>query len=242
MTDTTVIDLRERGDQPARMYAYHQIKDLPQGQAMDLLSDEEPALMMRMVAVQLRNRLHWDVVEAGPPLWRVRIHHREDRHDASLMELLSYDHERLDRLFANALHKINANDVAGAAEDFRAFGIGLRRHVHAENDLLAPSFQGPRDPQGNDPTSMMLREHDQILEEVMMLEGYFEDGLPEAGEVAPFFAMLSGTLAKHEAREEQNLFPSWDVALRRADAEGAQEALIQRVQAILDGEEDDQLA
>lgn len=238
MAEHATIDLRERGDQPARIAAYHQVRHLSPGDYMDLLVDEEPALMMEMVSVQLRNRVHWEVVESGPPLWRVRAYHRSDRHDASLMELLSWDHERIDRLFASALHKVNRNEVASAATDLVDFGLSLRRHVYAENLILAPAFHVERDPAGNDPTSVMIREHDQILEETAMIESFFEDDRPEAGEVAPFLGMLSGGLAKHEGREEQNLFPLWDMALRRAEDHGIQRELIDRVQGILAGDED----
>lgn len=233
-----VVDLRERGEQPARLAAYHSIRTLPEGSFMELLVDEEPTLMMQMVAVQLRNRLHWEVAEAGPPLWRVRVYHRADRHDASLMELLSHDHERLDRLFASALHGVNRDEIRDPARDLEAFGLGLRRHVYAENLILVPAFVTRRDPNGTDPTSMMLEEHDRLLGEVAMLETFFIDDLPTPGEVAPFFAMLSGGLAKHEAREEQNLFPMWDHALRQAEEAGAQRELIERVQGILAGDED----
>ena len=241
MEVSRVVDLRERGDQPARIAAYHQIRTLSEGAAMEVLVDEEPTLMMQMVSVQLRNRLHWEVVESGPPLWRVRVYHRSDRHDTSLMELLSHDHERLDRLFADALHRVNRDEVAEAARDLADFGEGLRRHVYAENLILAPSFVTRTDPAGQDPTSVMLREHDQILGEVALIEDCFRDGLPNSAEVAPFFAMLSGGLAKHEGREEQNLFPLWDLALRQAADSGAQRQLIERVQAILAGEEDERV-
>jgi hypothetical protein len=56
--------------------------------------------------------------------------------------------------------------------------------------------------------------------------------VPEAWEVEPFVAILSGTLAKHEHREEANLFPIWEGRLAQRPA-AEREALRQRVSAAL---------
>lgn len=238
MVDTVHIDLRERGALPAHTYAFYQLRELRPGQAAEVVLDEAPELLMDTVSLNLRHRIHWEPVAAGPPLWRVRVAPREAVAAVTLTDLLQRDHERVDRLFAGILHKVNQGQLQAAGEDLRLFGTGLRRHIHAENDLLVPAFVAPRDPLGADPTSIMLREHEEILQQLGLIELGFEAARPDPGEIAPFCAMLSGQLAKHEGREEQNLFPLWARALRQARVENAERDLVARVQAILDGADD----
>jgi uncharacterized protein (DUF2249 family) len=217
MTDF-VLDLRGLGEH-AHTRAFYTLRELRSGQVFEVWLDQDPALLMEAVGHQLRHAIHWQSVAQGPPLWRLAVRRREDVAPVDLVDLLERDHLRIDRLFASALHKVNAGDVEGAEPDFRAYGEGLRRHVHVENELIVPLLDLPRSPGGQDPTSIMLREHDQILEQTAMLEHEFSEGVDAAWAVAPFFALISGALAKHEGREEQNLFPHWSRTLReRPDA------------------------
>lgn len=237
-TPDRTVDLRQRGDLAAHSYAYYMLRTLEPGQLCELIAAEDPRLIMDSVSLQLRGRIHWEVVGEGPPLWKVRARPRDDAPAASLMELLTRDHERLDRLFAHALDCVNRSDMAAARPYIRDFGAGIRRHLQVENELLAPAFVAPRDPLGGDPTSTMLREHDQILEQVTIIEACFEDA-GEAGsggrlsEAVTFMALLSGTLAKHEHREEQNLFPHWNRALAQTPDRKAAAELFRRVMDLL---------
>ncbi len=233
-TRDRTVDLRQRGDLAAHSYAYYMLRTLEPGQVCELIADEDPRLLMDGVSLQLRGRIHWELVEEGPPLWKVRVRPRDDTPAGSLTDLLSRDHERLDRLFAHALACVNRTDVAAAQPYMHAFGAGIRRHLRVENEVLAPAFVAPRDPLGADPTSTMLREHDQILEQVAMIETCLEDAAAAGdgeplNEAVTFMALLSGTLAKHEHREEQNLFPHWDRALAQAPGGEGGQALLQRV-------------
>ncbi len=169
---------------------------------------------MDAVSLQLRHAIHWQVQESGPPLWKLRVQRREDVAPVDLVDLLLRDHLRIDRLFASALHKVNAGDLEGAAPDFQAYVEGLRRHVHVENELIVPALEVSRGTGGQDPVAIMLREHDQILEQTALLEHEFQEGVEDTWMVAPFFALISGALAKHESREEQNVFPDWGHRLR----------------------------
>ncbi len=240
MTDPVRIDLRQRGELPAHTHAYYRLRELQPGQVFELLVDEPPRLLMESVSLQLRHGIHWRIEQQGPPLWTVRVQAREDVAAESLTELLERDHLVLDGRFADALHKVNAGRLDEAGEDLRAFSRGLRRHLHVENEILARVFRAPRDPLGHDPTSVMLREHEQILQQLELIEGYFSGELGDVADVAPFMGMLSGQLAKHETREEQNLFPNWQAALRQAGAD-SEAQLMDKVIAILAGEQDDSL-
>ncbi|WP_028491119.1 hemerythrin domain-containing protein [Thioalkalivibrio sp. ALE19] len=212
MADFT-LDLRGLGDH-AHTRAYYTLRELGAGQTFDVLVEEEPELLMAAVAQQLRHAIHWETVEAGPPLWTLRVRRRDDTEPVDLVDLLTRDHLRIDRLFASALHRVNAGDAEGAAPAFHAYVAGLRRHVHVENELIVPLLDLPRHPRGDDPTSIMLREHEELLDQTAMLEHEFTEGVDEPWAIAPFFALISGGLAKHEGREEQNLFPHWSRHLR----------------------------
>ena len=210
-----LIDLAERGALTEHSYVLSQVRDLRRGEEMVLLADEDPRLLMDAVTLELRNAIYWDVIEAGPPRWRVRIRRREDVDASDLVDLLTSDHARIDRLFATALHHTNAGRMAEALPAFAEYARRLRLHVQAENEIVVPVLDLPRSPHGDDPTSIMLREHDEIVEHTVMIEDMVAEGVDDAGMLAPFFAIISGQLAKHEWREENNLFPRWHQMLNK---------------------------
>ncbi len=225
-----VLDLRGLAEH-AHTRAYYTLRELQPGQVFEVWLDQDPGLLMDAVGLQLRHGIHWEPVVPGPPLWKLRVRPREDVDPTDLVDLLTRDHLRIDRLFASALHRVNAGDLEGAAPDFHAYVEGLRHHIQVENELIVPLLDLPRRPDGQDPTSVMLREHDEILEQTTMLEHEFAEGVDQAWAVAPFFALISGALAKHEGREEQNLFPRWSRALRTRPDQGTE--LLARARDIL---------
>lgn len=226
-----ILDLRETGGLAPHSYAFYALRELRRGEAVRLLVPDEPRLLMESVALQLRQGIHWRLLEAGPPLWTVEVRRREDVEALDLIDLLTRDHLRIDRLLAEALHSANRGDAEAALAPFRQFAACLRRHLEAENEILAPRFDLPRSPRGDDPTSIMLREHDEIEQQVVMIEETVDEGLADAGTLATFFALLSGQLAKHEGREENNLFPHWERLLRNLQGEG--QALFERVKGLV---------
>ena len=227
-----IIDLTGESSSMQQSAAYHALKDLARGMTTTLLTAQDPSMMMQTVNLHLRDNLSWKTVQEGHDRWRTVVRFRGDVPASEVVDLLIRDHKRLDDLFARALHHVNAGNVADAAPLMKAFTEGLKRHMEVENNILTLSFAAPRDQFGGDPTSTMLREHDEILGQTAVIESYFAEGLPDAKEVSAFFAILSGTLAKHEYREESNLFPHWNAAIHRAPLE-AQKALFEKVKATL---------
>ncbi len=221
--DNTV-DLRHIAANRLQMAAFQAVMQLQRGERIYLLTRLEPTLMMHSLNLQLRHRLNWQVIEETPCQWRVSIRHREDVTPVDLMDILSRDHQRLDELFGLSLQLVNAGKVSEGIPLIMEFSDGLKRHVHVENDILVPVFRGP----DTGPVATMLREHDDILEQMTIIESYCNDGASvPAWELSPFLAILSGTMAKHENREEQNLFPQWDLALRHASPEDKQVLMVQ---------------
>lgn len=78
----------------------------------------------------------------------------------------------------------------------------------------------------------MRREHAEIAVQLQLIEDSLRAVDAGPGETSTYCAILSGTLAKHEHREEQNLFPRWRVALARRGEEEAS-ALLERVKSLL---------
>jgi hypothetical protein len=129
---------------------------------------------------------------------------------------------------------VNANDLDGARPLVAEFATGLRRHLEVENELLARALPAVVAPDGTDHVGIMRREHDEILAQLLEVEATFAAEAPETWEVEPFVAILSGTLAKHEYREESNLFPHWQSAVGRLPPERS-DALLAAVQRVLTG-------
>jgi len=235
MTDSSAETIDLRSEDRPRMAAFATIKEKGTDQPMEFVFADEPTLLMQAVALMLRNRIHWEITEATEGAYRVRVVNRETVAPESLTDLLSRDHERLDRLFAIGLQHANRGELEAVQPLVEAFYVSQCRHLYAENDVLTPHFGLPRSEDRNDATSAMLDEHDNILGELDQIRELL--ALGDTGMVSAMMAILSGTLAKHEGREEANLFPQWDAALRK----NPDPDLLPRIQAILEGAEDDRV-
>jgi iron-sulfur cluster repair protein YtfE (RIC family) len=151
-----------------------------------------------------------------------------------LFNLLTRAHAQLDREFARLLLLLNQGDAAGAMPCVRDLAASLRRHIAAENEILAPYFAAARAQSPSAPAAIMLREHADILAQLAMVEGALDELAPDAGEAAIYAGLLSATLAKHEYREENDLFPRWRAVLAGKSAAERTE-LAARVAAALAG-------
>ena len=228
------VDLRREPTARVQTAAFYEVRDLAPGEAVALVTADDPGLLMQSLDLQLRETLAWQTEHRADGYFTsVRL--RADTEATGTIDLLVRDHRRLDELFAKALRRVNTGDVASAQPLVAEFAIGIRRHVELENELLAPILPRPHGADGADHVEIMLREHDEILRQLAEVESCFgETVAPEAWEVEPFIAILSGTLAKHEYREESNLFPHWQAALGVLDAP-RQAELFARAGAILRG-------
>jgi len=228
------LDLRREPDSRLALAAVAALRELQPGRTLRLLTRDDPTLLLQSLNLQFRDALAWDAGSRDGH-WEASVRLALDEPARDVLDALRRDHHRLDEMLAKALRRLNANDVAGARPLLESFGAGLRRHVHAENVVLAPAL-GPEP--AVQPLELMLREHDELLEQLDAVEGCFAElggaSVPEAWELEPFVAILSGTLAKHEHREEGNLFPLWAARLARR-TQGEREALHESVRALLAG-------
>jgi uncharacterized protein (DUF2249 family) len=226
------VDLCQESASRVQSAAFYALKDLARGERVLLVLAQEPALMMQSLDLQLRHKLAWDCVEADGK-WRVEVRHRDDAAPRDVIELMARDHKRLDVLFVRAMQSLNRGDASGAAPLLHAFAGALRRHMHAEDVVLAPAFGAAGDP--DSPFAIMLREHGELRGQLAVIEECLAADPPQPGEIGAFCAILSGTLAKHEHREEGNLFPLWRGRLARLPT-AQQEELMARVEGVLGGE------
>lgn len=216
-------DLREEPESLVTLAALSAVRELKRGEARRLLTREDPALLMASLNLQLRDALAWEsAAHAGH--WETTVRLALDTAPRDVIETLVRDHRRLDELLGRALRRLNAGDVAAARPMLAELAAGLRRHAAVENELITPALAPA-------PVEDMLREHDELLEQLAAVEEALGES-SEAWEVEPLVALLSGTLAKHEHREEENLFPLWRAALA-ARAEGEQRALHAQVMRAL---------
>lgn len=231
MTETE-LDLRDTAPSRVQTAAFYAVRDLARGQAVILLTAENPELLMASLNLQLRDALAWET-RATTGGFRTRVVPRDETPPTDVIDLLTRDHHRLDERLAIALRRINVGDVTEAGRLFVEFAAGLMRHLEAEDVLLAERIPQPQGPEGASHVETMLREHAEIRAQLGEVEKEFGSAAPpEAWAVEPFIAILSGTIAKHEHREESNLFPHWRAALARMDAV-TQAALLAEVRAIL---------
>jgi uncharacterized protein (DUF2249 family)/iron-sulfur cluster repair protein YtfE (RIC family) len=228
------VDLRQEADSRLALAAVAAIRELRPGGALHLLTREDPTLLLQRLNLQFRDALAWDIGARGEH-WEAAVRLALDAAPRDVLDALRRDHHRLDSLLAKALRRLNAGDVRGARPLLETFGAGLRRHAHVENAVLAPAL-GPEP--AVQPLDTMLREHEELLVQLDAVERCLADApadaAPEAWELEPFVAILSGTLAKHEYREENQLFPLWAARLEQR-ARQERESLHEAVRALLAG-------
>jgi len=232
----TESELDLRGTAPSRVQtaAFHAVRDLARGGAVILLNDENTGLLMESLNLQLRDLLAWET-QAIASGFRTRVVLREETAPTDVIDLLTRDHRRLDERLAVALRRVNAGDMVEARRLIVDFAAGLARHLEAEDAMLAERLPQPAGADGERHGAIMLREHVEIRDQLAEVEAGFRAAeMPEPWEVEPFIAILSGTLAKHEHREETNLFPHWRAALAKM-GEREQADLLAKVHAVLAG-------
>jgi len=226
-TDARVIDVRQQSD-PDRWGSTLQTFDiLLPGESLVVVTDTEPQQLLRRLQAQRRGLFEWSPLEVGPSSFRIEIFRRDALLGArrEVLEALAWDHDRLDTLERRAFGLLESGDAQGARASWEEFALGLRRHIHFEEEILFPTFEAElgftRD---SGPTHMMREEHREIER---LLEGL---GLAFAGaaEQAPTLrADLHNVLGEHNLKEESVLYPLTD---QRLDID-ERDALVGRIQA-----------
>lgn len=206
ITDT--LDLRGVPFPDARSTAFERLCALSLGESVEIILDRPQELLLEMLNRQMRGRICWNIFSGSP--WRVVLWHRDGGPATTISALLGRDHERLDRALAHTLVAFQGNVGPEAETILSGYLAALARHIAAENALAARLPVAPA--HGHDPVADMIAEHETILVEIDRIT-CLQDEPPAMR--APFLALLSGSLAKHEGKEEQFLFLVWDLMLTR---------------------------
>lgn len=209
--------------------AFHALRDIQPGGQVVLLTARDPSSLMRSLDLQLGGKLAWSTTGDGPS-WRTVVRHRHDTPPADVLDLLQREHRRIDLLLAQAMRLLNEGEAGRATEVLHQFIHGLTRHLHVEDEVLAPVLDAGG--ATAEAAATMRREHAEIAAQLELIGESLRAGEAGTGETGTYCAILSGTLAKHEQREEQNLFPRWRVTLARRGGDEAS-ALLERVKLLL---------
>lgn len=200
-----------------RGIALEALDDLEPGRSLLLRTRDEPEMLLRAVNNHLRGSLRWEVRRDHEGVFEAVVSRLGDVVAHGVIDLLLRHHQSLDVLLARALRAMDGGDVESAAQTLESFAAQLRRHIEAENLLLAPRLAASHRNHEDDPVQVMLREHTEILEQLSLAQCALDEDA-DLATAGTFLAMLSGVLAKHEHREESRLFPAWEVALAKVDA------------------------
>lgn len=115
--------------------------ELPTGDAFVLIHDQYPKpLLLRLINTRA-GQFEWNVLEAGPELFRVRIQKRAVAGPRGVVEYMHSDHARLEGLLGHIVRRLSADDLVAVEVPFREFSCGLQRHMRAEEEILFPVFE-----------------------------------------------------------------------------------------------------
>lgn len=230
MSEPTILDLRNEQPSQVAAAALDHVKAVRHGVAVKLILAQEPSALMASLNLQLRGNLAWDIAGTDN-VWHVTVCHPTDVEAADVLALLIADHHSINGLLVRALGLLQKGDAATAVPLLRAFIVALERHAAFEDGELA-EILGVAQIQ---PSAVMLREHREISQQLAQLKKRLARSSLDAAELAAHCGILSDTLAKHEYREEHNLFPQWQAALRGRDP-AARADLLRRAKRALEME------
>jgi iron-sulfur cluster repair protein YtfE (RIC family) len=128
----------------------------------------------------------------------------------SVTAYLSWDHDRLDALLAQAFEPVLRGNLAAALPVFEELAEGLLRHIRIEEEILFPVFE-QRSGMLSGPTQVMRMEH-RVLQRVLnRMRDALVAGDAEAARLG--HDDLVEILVAHHVKEEEVLYPLTDRSL-----------------------------
>ena len=208
LLDLGSVPLAER---PARTLAA--FDRLAPGETLVATIDDGGGDVLRRLQTERRGLFEWSLLRLGPPSWTIAIARRGAPLGANreINEALSWDHDRLDALEAEAFRKRAEGDLKSARDTYALFAAGLRRHIAFEEQILFPAFEATSGmPAIAGPTAVMRAEHREIED----LIGRIEAGIAEKdAPVEKLRRSLHEVLGEHNYKEEEVLYPATDQLL-----------------------------
>lgn len=147
----------------------------------------------------------WAPMLNGPSLWKGDLWKIEvkDYHE-NIIDYMTFDHRRVDELFASAENLWNEGKEKEATQNLLAFDFTMRCHLAKEEDILFPEFIEKTGMRGG-PVQVMLMEHNQIKELLkQMVSAVNASDMDTALAVADTMLIL---IQQHNMKEEGILYP-----------------------------------
>ncbi len=205
----TVLDVRPLTPPERHPGIFNSFKGLAPGDSFVLVNDHDPRPLLYQFQNEFDGEFEWWPLERGPVAWRVRIVKRRTKAvERDVTDYMQEDHRRLDTIFNDFQEAFKEERWDEALDAFKEFDMGLRRHIQGEEEVLFPLFEEKTGMIDAGPTFVMRMEHTDIrdfLEKIMnATKAKDREAAAEATD------MLTNTLADHNMKEEQILYPESD--------------------------------
>lgn len=215
------------GDAPPPADLLSLVDALAPGQTLTLrLARETARAFLSMLLSERKGLFEWSPDADGMAV-TVEVARRDavQGSSRSILEALSWDHDRIDAIERAAFAARAAGDLGTATLVFGRFARGLLRHIEFEEELLFPALETKAGfPPHAGPTAVMRAEHIEIRALIERLLSSIGDPSVDPN---PLRQRLQETLTPHNDKEEQILYPMSDQFLSAAGADG----LVARIQA-----------
>lgn len=181
---------------------------LSPGEGFVLINDHDPKPLLYQFQFERASSFDWNVLEAGPVVFRVEIRKRPSQTTRTITEYLHNDHKRLDAILEMVDKQAKAEDYPSAVCCYAEFSCGLTHHIDREEHVLFPVFEKATGMTQSGPTVVMRAEHAEIRHALAQLAQALENKDATGYEAAR--GSLMGVLAPHNVKEEDILYPTCD--------------------------------
>lgn len=197
------VDLRGLSCERRRALAISAMQTLAPGADLVFVLDCAPKDLFGELGDQVHGEFDVSALEVLGDTHTVEV--RRHRPERSLIELIVFEHTRIDRLLAEVEWRVNQRLWGEAEQRFKQLRSALQFHMATEDQLLFPAYEGAR---GSVDTILTLkREHD-ILRALLAQVGF---GLRRENEdsrsAVRALSDLRELFGPHARREETELTP-----------------------------------
>jgi len=212
----SILDVRALSPKERHPGIFNAFNELAPGNSFVLVNDHEPRPLLYQFQNEHGGEFEWWPLERGPEAWRVRIVKRRTKAvEREITDYMQEDHCRLDVIFNGFAEAYKADKWDDAARAFNEFDLGLRRHIQGEEEVLFPLFEEKTGMTDAGPTFVMRMEHTDIRDFLDRIKKAVEG--KDSNAAAEASQMLLNTLADHNMKEEQILYPESDSFLSEAE-------------------------
>ena len=128
----------------------------------------------------------------------------------TISSYMADDHQRCDRLFAEAEEQVADGQWQDAEKSFDSMHKAIERHFSMEEEVLFPAFEQVTG-SAMGPTQVMRHEHQQMRQLFEQMKSAIEQQQQEVYLGASETLLI--LMQQHNAKEEQILYPMLDVQL-----------------------------